>query len=347
MKKRIYKINKIYLFFILIVLITTSCRTVSFVNLQVLKPAEITLPKNVKSFSVVNNSFLQNQYSIVTKKRKSNIDYKMLNIDTTKVKNLSVNSIVKSLTEMLNDSPLFTKAVLVNEKQKKETLNWDYVSSICKKNETEALISLEAFIHDDSVSFDGFYTDYGYVYYTFMNFKVTTVWRIYYPDEKKIIDRDIQISNVPFEAYAYSFKESIKELPNEQVISEEIANYTANDFFRRISPAWTDCSRMYFTGSTNMLKAKNFVENNYWKEATELWQNDVNNKNKRISGDAAYNMALAFEMEGDLDNALVWAKKSYQIYGNKWALDYIKKLEVRIKEQVKLNKQFAGEDIVR
>lgn len=339
--------NKIYIFTILIIFITSSCRTVSFVNFQVLKPAEVTLPNHVKSFSVVNNSFMQNRYSKLIKKKKTNIDYKLLNIDTTKVESLTTKYIIKNLNEMLNDSPLYKNTVLISKNSKAEKLSWDYVSSICKQNNTDALISLEAFIHYDSVNFDGFYSDYGYVYYTYINFKVTTVWRIYDPYEKEIIYRDIQISDVPFDSYAYSFKESIKEIPSDKVVSEEIANYVANEFFRKISPAWTDCSRMYFTGSTNMLKAKKSVENNYWKEAAELWQNDLNKQNRRIAGDAAYNMALAFEMEGDIEKALIWAKKSYQQFNNKWALDYIKKLEKRLKEQVKLNKQFAGEDIVR
>ncbi|MBE9469129.1 MAG: hypothetical protein IMY72_12525 [Bacteroidetes bacterium] len=339
--------KKIYIYSLLIFLISTSCRTVSFVQFQVLESAEVNLPEQVKSFSVVNNHSFQNKYCKIIHKKKKNIDYKLLNIDTAKIQSLTTNQIVKNLTDMLNDSPLYNNAVLVNSNSKTNNLTWDEVASICEKNKTDALISLEAFIHDDSASFVSYYSDYGYVYYTFLNFKVTTIWRIYYPKERKIIDRDINFADVPFDAYAYSFKGSIKEMASDTVISDEIANYAANNFFRRISPAWSDCSRMYFTGSSNMIKAINYVEKNDWTKASDLWKFDLDNRNKRIAGDATYNIALAYEMDGDIEEALIWAKKSFQKYNNKWALDYIKKLEKRLKEQVKLNKQFAGEQVKR
>lgn len=339
--------NKLYIFLILISLITTSCRTVSSVQFQVLEPAKIILPQHVKKFSVVNNIFLQNKYDKIINKKKSKVDYRLFNIDKTKMKQLTTNLTVKYLTDMINDSPLYEKAVLVNNKKNIDSLNWENIKSICKKNKTDALISLEGFIHDDSVDFNSFYSNYGYVYYTYINFKVTTVWRIYYPQQLKVIDRDIQIGNVPFDSYGYSLRGSIRGMANDTAISEEIANNVANAFFRRISPAWTDCSRMYFTGSNNMRKAIVYVENNDWTKAAELWKIDVNNTNKRIAGDAAYNMALAAEMQGKLNVALVWAKKSFEKFNNKSAVDYIHILERRIKEQVKLNKQFAGEQVIR
>lgn len=339
--------NKLYILLILTALIATSCRTVSFVQFQVLEPATIILPKHVKKFSVVNNILLQNKYDKIINKKKSKVDYKMFNINKTKIKNLTTNLTVKDLTDMINDSPLYEKAVLIKNKKNIDSLNWESIKSICKKNNTDALISLEGFIHDDSVNFDSFYSNLGYVYYTYLNFKVTTVWRIYYPQQLKVIDRYIQIGNVPFDSYGYSLRGSIREMANDTVISERIANNVANAFFRRISPAWTDCSRMYFTGSSNMRKAIVYVQNNDWEKAAELWKLDVNNTNKRIAGDAAYNMALAAEMEGKLNIALVWAKKSLEKFNNKWAADYIHILKQRIKEQVKLNKQFAGEQVIR
>ncbi len=338
--------NKIYIFLLLIFLIATSCRTISFTQFQVLKPAEVTLPEQVKSFSVVNNYLLQNRYNKIINKKGNHVDYKLFNIDTTILDSLSTDLTVKYLTDMLNNSPLYKKAILINNKSNIDEFNWDKIESVCKKNKTEALISLEGFIHDDSVDFDAFYSDFGYVYYTYLNFKVTAIWRIYYPQNRKVIDRDIQINDVPFDSYGYSLRWSIKNMSKDTIIADEIANYAANAFFRRISPAWTDCSRMYFTGSSNMRKAIMYVAKNDWVKASELWQKDVKNPNKRIAGDAAFNMALACEMDGKLDLALVWAKKAHN-QNNKWAIDYIRILEQRLKEQDKLNKQFSGEQILK
>jgi hypothetical protein len=53
-------------------------------------------------------------------------------------------------------------------------------------------------------------------------------------------------------------------------------------------------------------------------------------------------MAVASEHEGNLDMALIWAKKAYEIGGKSAAATYINILNSRIMDNNRLNEQMKG-----
>jgi hypothetical protein len=81
------------------------------------------------------------------------------------------------------------------------------------------------------------------------------------------------------------------------------------------------------------------VQQNEWAAAAEIWNKYVNDPDPKIAGWACHNMALAAEMEGDLDAAVEWAKKAYLDYNNKKSRNYINILKNRIADQAKLKEQ--------
>jgi len=50
----------------------------------------------------------------------------------------------------------------------------------------------------------------------------------------------------------------------------------------------------------------------------------------KIAGRACYNMAIINEINGNLDEALQWAQKSYEDYNDKMGIRYARILENRI-----------------
>ena len=83
---------------------------------------------------------------------------------------------------------------------------------------------------------------------------------------------------------------------------------------------------------------------NDWKGAMELWKKEALNSKQKISWHANYNMAVAAEREGNLDLALQWAKKAYEIGGKSAAAQYINILNNRIAEQKRLDEQMKGKE---
>lgn len=68
-------------------------------------------------------------------------------------------------------------------------------------------------------------------------------------------------------------------------------------------------------------------------------------KSKKAAGRAAYNMAVAAEVNGNLDIALDWAQKSWTEYGNKRAREYIHTIKARQNDARKVASQLPGKKV--
>jgi hypothetical protein len=89
--------------------------------------------------------------------------------------------------------------------------------------------------------------------------------------------------------------------------------------------------RDYFVkGTYNFKIAKRRAQNGNWNEAAELWQKETVNPKRKIAGRAFYNMAIINEINGQLDDALSWAMKSYEDYNIKPAREYVRILKNRV-----------------
>lgn len=101
-------------------------------------------------------------------------------------------------------------------------------------------------------------------------------------------------------------------------------------------------NRAYYSkGHDDFELTKRYVKTNSWDEAADVWQRLVDSPDLKISGMAAYNMALANEMNGELEIAIAWAKKSYEEFGNRKALNYLRILDKRLADRQILQQQMG------
>lgn len=122
------------------------------------------------------------------------------------------------------------------------------------------------------------------------------------------------------------------------------ASYESGAIYgERISPLWITIERDFFTKGGRNADFNTGVRRatvNDWQAAKQAWHISVDARKRKTAGRSAYNLALMYEIEGDLDLALEWARYSYSEYRIKRARDYARKLEVRIRER-----QIAGEQL--
>jgi len=97
-----------------------------------------------------------------------------------------------------------------------------------------------------------------------------------------------------------------------------------------------------------MVQAEKLALKSDWAKAAELWNSQAECKNKKIRLEARYNMALASEMEGNLDEAINWLIQSSAIpmkHNKDHKLkcqQHIALLMERKKEIARLGKQFRN-----
>ncbi|NJO83791.1 MAG: hypothetical protein HC828_13990 [Blastochloris sp.] len=230
-------------------------------------------------------------------------------------------------------------------------LDWYIVEDICKQNQADALITLETFDSNNSISIgerqaerkDGDRTIKFTEFLATLNVQIEAGWKIYYPAEKRIIDQNIYSDGRSWSNASDARKKAEAGLPFMDQAVADAGRYAGERYAFRISPMWVNVSRYYFRkGNADFETADRFGKSGDWQGAANLWIKYVDARDPKIAGNACYNMALARELEGDLESALEWARKSYTKYNNKKGRYYANILQQRIYDQSRLDEQMQN-----
>ena len=107
-----------------------------------------------------------------------------------------------------------------------------------------------------------------------------------------------------------------------------------------ISPKWITRTRYYFiTGNNEIDAAIPLIKENKWEEAADIWAKFANVPSKRTRSKVEFNLALASEMNGNLDLAIEWGLKSFKTSYCFAIEEYLKTLEATRKAKSRESKQ--------
>jgi|AntRauTorcE11898_2_1112593.scaffolds.fasta_scaffold03577_4 hypothetical protein len=214
------------------------------------------------------------------------------------------------------------------------------VSRICSSTGAGMIISLEAFHSFDSLYR---YTEAGY-YVSERKTELLTVWRVYNRGESTAVYRSFLEDSIFFNAYGYSRSDADAGLINYKDALYEISYNSGKKFLEEISPHWQEIERIYFDYySKDMQKANKYAAKSLWRKAAQVWRPVAEQQKGAKTAYAAYNMALASEMAGQLDLAMYWLKKALSIRpDNYYFLQYQNQLQKRISRQETIDSQLAG-----
>ncbi len=341
--------NKFHLLTGLVILLfLTSCAT-SYVTIEVLKPAHITVPKEIKKVALINRSLPSKE------SKAENVVEGIFSGEGLFVDRFASKQCIDGLAMSLVESPRYD-VIVPSIKGLEGTgtsrfpapLDWNEARRICVEFEADAVIALETFDSDRRVKVDqrererkdGERTVKYVEYLATMEIGVTSGWRIYYPDQEAIIDENQYTDYKSWSSANISKVKAEKSLPPYGEAVEKTGYFAGQQYGIRISPTWIPVSRSFYKkANDDFKKAYRLVKNDNWEEASEIWNRYTGSPDPKIAGRATYNLALAAEMNGNLESALEWAKKAYQDYNIKMAREYIRTLEIRIADQEKLKKQ--------
>jgi hypothetical protein len=146
----------------------------------------------------------------------------------------------------------------------------------------------------------------------------------------------------------YNSKSTLKNMLIERPEYLNEASFDAGaDFSKVLVPHWEEVERLYYkSGNVQLKLADEYVNNYEWLKAANIWKNNINNKNKNIAAKSMFNLAIACEIEGNLDAAVDWAVKSFYVFEQKNqehslnCMDYIQILSQRKIDFKILEKQF-------
>lgn len=341
---RLRKLTFILLSFVSLLLLQ-GCYAPQITSAEILFPAkETNLANDLEEVTLVNRSYLP-----PSQRDKSGVHYvggRYSKTDTY-VDSIVSDNALYAFAYQLNIAPKGNTVkndsifkLGISENSFLQPLTMSQVNRICKSMDANMVVALEAF-H----SFDSLYrylTDSYYV--SERKTSLLTAWRVYEYDNPQPVYQSYIEDSIFFNAYSYSRYSADKDLINYKDALYEISYSSGEKFFRKISPYWKEIERIYFDYySHDMSKANEFAEKKLWKKAAAVWRPVAEKKKGGKSAYAAYNMAIASEMTGNLDLAMFWLNIALEMRSdNYYFLQYRKTLRERTIRQKLIDKQLGA-----
>ncbi len=177
-------------------------------------------------------------------------------------------------------------------------------------------------------------------HYKYREITINAYWSTFDLVTKKRLDKYYYKDTFLWDLLGYSKIEIERKFPKLTRSIRETAYFAAMDYATRIFPGWQAETRYYFnTGNKDFKLAAEYIKDNNWVMASEIWEKYATNIDKEIASRACYNLAFVNEITGNLDLAVKWAQKSDKIKTKARTRNYIAILKQRKKQLQKLQKQ--------
>lgn len=266
----------------------------------------------------------------------------LFNIDSAKSKLSPFRDLTYILTHIKNDKTNHKPVKYINPELGLYTRN--ELEKIADTTNSDILLSLDLLSAFYGIEFDPDLATGVSVVYNM------AFWNFYDLKEKKIVYQYNQIDTVTWQSSGMTLVESMVYMPEKDSAVIEAAAISGVSFAESITPHWEFVQRMYYqSGHVELKKTDRLISEGKWLEAAEIWKANINNENKKIAAKSMFNLALACEMEGELDAAIGWAVKSYHVFGEKHKLhawnckEYIRILSVRKRDLKIIERQLNPE----
>jgi len=324
-------------------------------SLSVQEPSPVTLSPNVKRIAVINRSYPDQKGSKVLDAVDKIFTLEGANLDKhgseATIAALIAELSVSGRFDEVKESPISGNGNN-NPGGYASMLGWPAVEKICKEAGADILFSLELFDTDSKIAYSAtpvkVNTPLGDAPALQQEAKMTTRvkagWRIYDPSLKLVLDESAVSRQLVYRGEGINPLLAAKALIERKEAVRQVGNMAGIAYAYSVIPAWMRVSRQYFVkGNSSFKIARRKAESGNWNGAGQIWLDQTRDYKGKVAGRACYNMAIISEVNGQLDEAIRWAQRSYEDYNTKLALRYVKILEGRKIRSNILEYQESGE----
>lgn len=321
--------------------------------MSAVEPAPITLSKDVVRIGIINRS-LPSEGNKTADKIDRILSAEGRNLD----REGSVTAIL-SLKDQLERNEAIEEIVIIDDLAHlrkglsvfPSTLTWNEIEDLCEEYKIDAIFSLAFYDTDTKVSYKATMMDIPNdlgvkvavpAHELTLNTLVENGWRVYDPYNNRIADELV------FSDHVVSSGRGINPIKAYEAIigRKEAVLYQSKsmgmNYAQRLLPYKHRVNRDYFVRGTGNFKiAQRRAQAGDWDGAAVLWKQETVNPDPKVAGRACYNMAISNEINGNLDEAMQWASKSYTEYNNNYALSYLNTLKYRARQKEVLNRQLS------
>lgn len=338
---------------IAIILIGAGTSCMRNVTMNAMRPAEITFPSEINTLLLVDRTKFE--------KKGLNILEGVLTGELPGSDKAALQEAMSAFQRTLARTPRFevkrsSESFFGNSITAAfpDPLSWNDIENLCKKHGADAVVAIELF-DTDFVITDGkrmvkktverngekqqvevpefFAEGIG---------NVTMGFRVYDPGGRNIIDQQLFTQTNTWEATGSSIKDAVAHLIARQEATKFVSNRAAADYAFKIAPMPIRITRDFYAKKKRvpeMGTGTRMADVNDWQGAMSAWKEAIPYARHKDAGKLCYNVAIAYEVLGDLEEAQNWASKAYVEYGNKKARQYKSVLAARARQEERVREQ--------
>jgi hypothetical protein len=271
--------------------------------IEVFQSPRVNLSPNIKNITLVSRNLKYRSDTLQHFESRNNKlikDNTRLNIDS-----ITINACFDSLSAKLYQQQHFSKIKIlpvttlpVQYLQKINPPTKAQVQKIASDTQADALILLDMF--------STFYSIYPVSDDNKQVAQVVTasIWTIYDPLTYRILQHQSMIDSLYWDGLDEQGHYQSSRIPAKKDAIAIAAGLAGAKYSKNLAPYWRQVNRQIFSSKKEeFTKASALVKKNKWEEASAIWANYTDSKNKRFRLQAMYNLAVAHEMEGDIEGA--------------------------------------------
>jgi hypothetical protein len=330
------------------------------VSINTLRPADINIPNEIQSIVLVDRTaYNRDAIGVI----EGIMTGEGINEDRD-----GVMTMFSSLQNSLRVSPRFD-VVMASERLRGQNilgsfpdpLDWRQVDQLTRKYNTDALLAIEIFDSNFIVTNgkrkntrtvedkEGNKVEEEYTEFFAEGVGNTRIGiRLYDRKNRTVIDQDIYTQNKTWEASATNLKEALAQLISKSQATNYLARSVGNTYAGKIAPMPVRLTRNYYAKpkkNSFLRKGARQAGVNQWESAISTWKDGLENtSDSKASGRMAFNIAVGYEILGDLFLAHEWAGRAYVDYGNKKGRSYASQLNNRMITEEILDEQLRLPD---
>ncbi len=334
-----------FLFLLVVLMFLQSCKTYEFFTIDILEPATVDIPKDIKKILVIHNFDFTNRDTLGTFYQ----IYDHWVYDTLYIDTLLGRFAIDQLTDKLNNLGRF-EAISIDSAGMNFPVNHElfrleevtYLKNLCIENQTDALIMLNS--AKKRVEYSAFYNDF-VGYYGEFSVYLNTNWLMINPFTSRLLDNKTICDTVYFQSTEFLFEDGFETEERRHEYMMSAFEEAAKHYCERISPHYATTDRVIFTKGNRFLK-KGYEQAalGNWDKAASIWDKSLEGNDPKNLSKACFNLALASEMNGLLPEALEWAEESHRLFPDTINQVYISILKNRLEQQEKILKQMESDN---
>ena len=344
MRKFVFALSLLFAIF------ASSCTTMLYTSIDVLRPAKVTFDKDAKSLLILDNSVPQPEsyghtYELYGEKKKN----ASLNTDSLAIFCLSVINEEFQKNDFFPETQIHLPSVNVGggflnaNSPKLDTLK--FMSQLYN---ADVVLSLDKIKVNDRVA--DYYDNEGNFFYALLEANYETTWSVSYPKLNKMQSYSFK-DTIYWDAESYQRKKALEALPNRYNALIDGALYVGQTTMKKLVPWWDKEDRYFFNAENKVLKhGLDSVIVKNWNAAIEIWEKGLLKSNIPTQAKLLHNIAVAYEISGNMPKAIENIVKSLTVYESASVIDYNhyltiyqygESLEKRNKEIDSINRQLG------